>query len=150
MTEKILFDDFVESCEKTEALGAELARRILAGGQRRVFLALYGELGAGKTAFTRGLASVLTPGAQVHSPTYTIVNEYRGALPIYHFDLYRIADEDDLYSVGYWDYPERDGVIVTEWSENAPYILPDHYYRVTIRYEKEGRHITICAIGEMP
>lgn len=150
MNEKLIFDGLVDTCEKTEALGADLARRILAGGQRQGFVALYGELGAGKTAFTRGMASVLTPDAKVHSPTYTVVNEYPGVLPIFHFDMYRIADEDDLYSVGYWDYPERDGVIVTEWSENTAYILPERYYRVTIRYEGEGRHITICAVGDKP
>lgn len=120
------------SVETTEALGAELGRIVLESGENPVFIAMKGDLGAGKTAFVRGLASVLSPGSPVRSPTYAIVNEYsRGKLPLYHFDLYRIADADDLYSVGFYDYIEN-GVSVAEWSENAEDELPTPRWEVTV------------------
>ncbi len=97
-------------------------------------MAMYGDLGAGKTAFVRGAASVIVPGAYVQSPTYTIVNEYRGANGfLLHFDMYRIDDEDSLDSIGYWDYLARGGYLFVEWSEKIPYALPDKYYRVDIQ-----------------
>ena len=115
----------------TEAAGAALAKRLLEENLPR-YVALYGDLGAGKTAFARGVASVLCPGAAVRSPTFALVHEYRGELPIFHFDMYRIKSEDDLYSIGYDDYLPRGGVILVEWSENIPYALPAHYLRVTL------------------
>ncbi len=121
-----------DSVEKTEALGNALGEAILASGEDPVFIAMKGDLGAGKTAFVRGLASVLSPGSPVRSPTYAIVNEYRrGKRPLFHFDLYRIADADDLYSVGFYDYIES-GVSVAEWSENAISELPLPRYEVTV------------------
>ena len=124
----------VTSCaDETELVGAELAKYVLEN--KLDFVALYGDLGAGKTAFTRGFASVIVPDADVSSPTYTIVNEYEGRVPLFHFDMYRIEDEDALDSIGFYDYLER-GIIITEWSENIPYALPDKLVRVTI--EKLG------------
>ena len=126
---------------QTEAMGRTLASRLAPGS----FIAMYGDLGAGKTAFTRGLASVLAPDDRVASPTYTIVNEYRsGKYPFCHFDMYRIESEDDLESIGFYDYPE-DAIFVVEWSEKIPFALPDDYYRVTILKtdEEERRRITI-------
>ena len=121
---------------QTEELGKELAKKLSAGS----FVALYGDLGAGKTAFTRGLASVLAPNDSVASPTYTIVNEYHsGAYPFCHFDMYRIESEDDLESIGFYDYPEN-AIFAVEWSEKIPFALPDDYYRVTIlKTEEEGK-----------
>lgn len=119
------------SPETTEALGAKLGE-IIAEDSSPAFIALFGDLGAGKTAFVRGLASILSPGSIVRSPTYSIVNEYRrGPLPLYHFDLYRIEDEDDLYSIGYYDYIES-GICVTEWSERAESELPKPRWEVKI------------------
>ena len=115
----------------TEAAGAALAKRLLDTDLPR-YIALYGDLGAGKTAFARGVASVLCPNAAVRSPTFALVHEYRGAVPVFHFDMYRIESEDDLYSIGYDDYLARDGVIIVEWSENIPYALPEQYVRVRI------------------
>ena len=93
---------------------------------------MFGDLGAGKTAFVRGLASVIAPNARVKSPTYTIVNEYKGdGVSLFHFDLYRISDDDELYSTGFYDYLNR-GICVAEWSENIPYAIPDGAYRVKI------------------
>ena len=126
---------------QTEALGRALAEKLAPGS----FVAMYGDLGAGKTAFTRGLASVLAPDDMVASPTYTIVNEYRsGKHPLCHFDMYRIESDDDLESIGFYDYP-RDAIFVVECSEKIPFALPDAYYRVTIlkTNEEERRQITI-------
>ena len=127
-TEKI----YTASPEQTERVGAQLAQRLLDEPSLPRYIALYGDLGVGKTAFTRGVASVLCPGAAVRSPTFALVNEYRGQVPMFHFDMYRITGEDDLYSIGYDDYLLRDGVILVEWSENIPFALPDEYLRVTI------------------
>ncbi len=119
--------------DETELVGTEIAKYVLENGEK--FVALYGDLGAGKTAFTRGFASVIAPDAAVCSPTYTIVNEYDGAPSLFHFDMYRIEDEDALESIGFYDYFGR-GIIITEWSENIPFALPERYVRVTI--EKLG------------
>ena len=138
------FPQVVESrsADETEAFGRALGEFLLSEGRTDAFLALYGDLGAGKTAFVRGLASVVTPGAHVCSPTYTIVNEYRGGGRVLcHLDLYRIEGEDDLYSVGFYDY---EGVMMAaEWCEKAPFALPDAYLRITIeKTGDESRRIT--------
>ena len=140
----------VSSPEETEAIGRAIGERALASGRRRLFLALYGEMGVGKTAFTRGFTSAIAPGAAVRSPTYTVVNEYRGgALPVFHFDLYRIEDGDDLASIGYDDYLASDAFILTEWSENIPEEIPEDALAVTIaRTDCEmGRRITLKGEG---
>ena len=124
---------------ETEALGAALAERLLGDSALPRYIALYGDLGVGKTAFVRGVASVLSPGTTVKSPTFALVHEHKGVLPLFHFDMYRITDEDDLYSIGYDDYLLRGGVILVEWSENIPYALPDDYIRVSIRKDDPAR-----------
>ena len=128
-----LFEKTTFCADETELVGAEIAKFVLENGEK--FVALYGDLGAGKTAFTRGFASVIVPDADVCSPTYTIVNEYDGTPSLFHFDMYRIEDEDALESIGFYDYFGR-GIIITEWSENIPFALPERYVRVTI--EKIG------------
>ena len=118
--------------EETEAFGAEVAQYIADNTEAPRFIALYGDLGVGKTAFVRGLSSVLTPGAAVRSPTFAIVNEYKnGKSSLFHFDMYRIEDEDELYSIGFYDYLDR-GICVSEWSENIEYALPESYIAVEI------------------
>lgn len=128
------------SPEETEALGEALGRR-LRGGE---IIAYCGGLGAGKTAFTRGLARGLDISARVTSPTYTIVNEYLGGrLPLFHFDMYRLSSADDLFDIGWEDYLQRGGVCAVEWSENVQEALED---ALTVRIEKrsdETREITI-------
>lgn len=119
------------SAEETEAIGEKIAEQ-QKNGKLPLFVALYGDLGVGKTAFVRGVARVLCPGAAVRSPTFALVNEYKGDLPIYHFDMYRITDEDELYSIGYDDYLTKKAVILVEWSENIPYALPDHHLKISI------------------
>ena len=104
------------SPEETEALGERLAKILTPGA----VIAYRGDLGAGKTAFTRGLARGLQCREQVTSPTYTIVNEYLGGrLPLFHFDMYRLRSADDLFDIGWDDYLERGGVCAVEWSENV-------------------------------
>ena len=126
--------------EQTEALGAALAARLTPG----TIIAYRGDLGAGKTAFTRGLAKGLGCTDMVTSPTYTIVNEYlSGRLPLFHFDMYRLHSSDDLWDIGWEDYLDRKGVCAVEWSENVDDAMEDAIY---IRIEKTGeesRRITI-------
>ena len=104
------------SPEETEAIGRKIAAKLLPGD----IIAYYGDLGAGKTAFTRGLAAGLGVTEQVTSPTYTIVNEYlSGRMPLFHFDMYRLDSADDLFDIGWEDYLARGGVCAVEWSENV-------------------------------
>ena len=136
------------SVSETEAVGARLAEAMLSDQALPPFVALYGDLGVGKTAFVRGFASVFAPAALVRSPTFALVNEYRGkSKPLFHFDMYRITGEDDLYSIGYDDYLARDGIALVEWSENIPYALPERYLRVEIikddQEDPDSRMITI-------
>ena len=126
--------------EQTEALGQRLAAALY-GGE---IIAYRGELGAGKTAFTRGLARGLGISMRVTSPTYTIVNEYTGGrLPLFHFDMYRLHDADDLFDIGWEDYLERGGVCAVEWSENVAEAMTG---AITVTIEKttdDARRITI-------
>ena len=112
---------------ETEALGKELAKELRCGD----FVAMFGGLGVGKTAFVRGVASVLCPDVRVQSPTYTIVNAYRGKIPLYHFDMYRIDSEEALYSCGFFDYLDS-GICIAEWCENIIDFIPEGARRVTI------------------
>lgn len=128
--------------EQTELLGERLAQKLKAGD----VIAYLGDLGAGKTAFTRGLARGLGICERVTSPTYTIVNEYlSGRLPLFHFDMYRLRDADDLFDIGWEDYLERGGVCAVEWSENVRSALESPIW---VKLEKDAqddglRHIHI-------
>lgn len=117
------------SPEETEALGEKIAER-LNGGE---VIALFGEMGAGKTALTRGIARGLGVSGGVSSPTFALVHEYRGRLPVYHFDMYRIGSWDDLYSTGFFDYLDSGGVLIVEWSENIENALPENAVRLHLR-----------------
>ncbi len=119
---------------ETEAVGEALAKTLRPG----TVLAFRGDLGAGKTAFTRGLGRGLGCTERVTSPTYTIVNEYTsGRLPLFHFDMYRLRSSEDLFDIGWEDYLERGGVCAVEWSENVADAL-DGAIRITI--EKTGEN----------
>lgn len=130
------------SADETQALGQKLASRLAPGD----VIAYFGDLGAGKTAFTRGLAQGLGITDPVTSPTYTIVNEYlSGRIPLFHFDMYRLSSSDELFDIGWEDYLSRGGVCAVEWSENVEDALQDAI-RVTIEKdadEPDTRHITI-------
>ena len=130
---------------ETEKVGEALGKTVTPGA----VIAYTGDLGAGKTAFTRGLARGLGCAEQVTSPTYTIVNEYlTGRMPLFHFDMYRLRSADDLFDIGWEDYLERGGVCAVEWSENVEDALEDP---ITVTIEKLGentRRITITG-GEI-
>ena len=129
---QIPFDTVTDSPEETEKTGAALAQLMLKG-DLPPFVALFGDLGVGKTAFVRGFTSAIAPQARVKSPTFALVNEYKGErLSVFHFDMYRIEDEDELYSIGFYDYADRRGVCLVEWSENIVDFLPESYIKVEI------------------
>jgi len=121
--------------------GEKLGRTLKPGA----IIALHGELGAGKTAFTRGIASGLGISASVSSPTFTIANEYPGDIPLFHFDMYRLESESELFDIGWDDYHDRDGVCVVEWSEKVPGAFPPD--TVTVRFEKLGEDSRRLEIG---
>ena len=126
-----------ESAEQTEEFGYDFA----AGLKKGSVIALCGTLGAGKTTFVRGIAKRLTPesASLVHSPTFTVVNEYRGSgICIFHFDFYRLKSEDDLYSCGFDDYFDGNGIIIVEWADMFLNSLPEN--TVTVKIEKEGEN----------
>lgn len=131
---KILKEMITSSPEQTEDVGLSLATELENDLSLPPFIALYGDLGVGKTAFVRGFARVFSPNALVRSPTFALVNEYpsRTNRRLFHFDMYRITDEDDLYSIGYYDYLDDGSVCLVEWSENIPYAIPDEHIRVEI------------------
>ena len=132
-------DYLSNSVEETEALGAELAGRLEPGD----VVAFTGDLGAGKTAFVRGLARGLGVQDRVTSPTFTIVNEYEGGrLPLFHFDLYRLGSADELFDIGWEDYLARGGVCAVEWSERMEELLEPGTIRVDLRRgEDESRRV---------
>lgn len=135
------------SPEETEAVGEALGRTLVSG----CVVACRGGLGMGKTAFTRGLARGLGCRGRVTSPTFTIVNEYDGTLPLFHFDLYRLEGEDDLFDIGWEDYLARQGVCVVEWSERAPEALPPDTLFVDIaRGGSENDRVITVTGGETP
>ena len=130
------------SADETQALGQRLAKRLLPGD----VIAYFGDLGAGKTALTRGIAQGLGVTDLVTSPTYTIVNEYlTGRIPLVHFDMYRLGSSDELFDIGWEDYLARGGVCAVEWSENVEDALRDAIH-ITIEkdpLEPDTRRITI-------
>ena len=125
---------------QTEAVGAALAAVLQPGA----VIAYRGDLGAGKTAFTRGLARGLGVKESVTSPTYTIVNEYlSGSMPLFHFDMYRLGSEDELFDIGWEDYLERGGVCAVEWSENVWGAMEDAVVVTISRLSEDTRRIEI-------
>ena len=120
---------------ETETIGAKLAGVLAAGS----VIAFRGGLGMGKTAFTRGLARGLGFPGRVTSPTFTVVNEYEGGrLPLFHFDLYRLADSEELFAIGWDEYLDRGGACVVEWSEQAEDALPPDTIFITIERTEDG------------
>ncbi len=117
------------SAAETEEFGRRLGNALPEGS----VIALFGDLGAGKTCFTRGFASGMGIACDVYSPTFALVNEYRdGYKTLYHFDMYRISGFEDLYSTGYFDYLDSGASLIIEWSENIESVLPDDCIRITI------------------
>lgn len=136
-----------KSVEETKRLAAGFAGKL----KRGETVALFGDVGAGKTHFVQGMAEKLCPGAHVTSPTFTIVNEYDGGrLPLFHFDMYRLGSADELFEIGWEDYLGRGGVCAVEWSENVAEALEGDCVRVDIRRgANDGqRFITMTEGGE--
>lgn len=133
------------SPEETEMIGERLAKTM----NGTEIVALFGSLGAGKTAFTRGFARYLGVDDGVSSPTFALVHEYEGKFPIYHFDMYRVTSWDDLYTTGFFDYTDN-GILIIEWSENIVDFLPENRINVTINHISENeREITIEGANEI-
>ena len=133
----------------TYSAGVSLGKSLLDSGKKRCFIAVYGDLGAGKTVFTRGMVSQLSPGSRVKSPTYTIVNEYlKGSVPVYHFDFYRIEGTGELDGIGFDDYLFG-GICISEWCEKLGDEMPADYISVTIeKLSDTEREITVDAMGK--
>lgn len=139
-----------DSVQKTEEIGDSLAQLLTEDETLPRFVAMYGDLGVGKTAFVRGFCSRLCQNSTVKSPTFALVNEYRctnnnSIKKVCHFDMYRVTDEDDLYSIGYDDYLRDDYLCIAEWCELIPYALPEE--RIEVKIEKtdleDNRRITL-------
>ncbi|MGI6027847.1 MAG: tRNA (adenosine(37)-N6)-threonylcarbamoyltransferase complex ATPase subunit type 1 TsaE [Candidatus Heteroscillospira sp.] len=125
---------------ETEQAGASLGSRVPNG----TVIAMYGDLGAGKTAFVRGMARGMGITARVNSPTFTIVNEYAGDRELFHFDMYRLGSSDELFDIGWEDYLAREGVCVVEWSENVSDAFDGTEIKVSIaKLSDTARKITI-------
>ena len=140
-------DFYTNSYEETQKIASEFAEKLLPGD----IITLDGDLGAGKTAFTGGLAKGFGIEGYVTSPTFTIVNEYRGGkMPLFHFDVYRLESMDDLYDIGWEDYASQGGVCVIEWADIIRDGLDMPYYEIRITKEGSGndsRKITITDKG---
>ena len=128
--------------QETEALGARFAEKLPGG----TVVAMYGDLGAGKTAFVRGMARGMGLNCRVSSPTFTIVNEYLGQRELIHFDMYRLSGADELFEIGWEDYLARGAVCAVEWSEN----VSDAFFgdEINVRIEKTGENERTITIGE--
>jgi len=139
-------DYISNSYEETQKIASDFAKNLKPGD----IITLDGDLGAGKTAFTGGLAKGLGIGGYVTSPTFTIVNEYRnGLVPLFHFDVYRIESMDDLYDIGWEDYASQGGICVIEWADIIRDGLPLPYYEIRItKISDDKRNITINFKGE--
>ena len=131
-----------KSESETEAIGEAFARELPGG----TVVAMVGELGAGKTAFVRGMARGMGIDCRVSSPTFTIVNEYLGERELIHFDMYRLSSADELFDIGWEDYLARGAVCAVEWSEN----VSDAFFgdEITVRIEKAGENERLITIGE--
>ena len=129
---------------ETEKVGEDFAKTCRPG----TVIAMFGDLGAGKTAFVRGLAKGLGLHARVSSPTFTIVNEYQGKIPLFHFDMYRLGSSDELFDIGWEDYLNRGGICAVEWSENVEDAFDADTLRVTIdKLGENEREISIENFG---
>lgn len=123
--------------ENTQKLGTVLAACLKVGD----VIGLYGGLGAGKTAFVSGVANGLGYDDYISSPTFTIVNEYKTKIPIFHFDVYRVNDEDELWEIGFDEYFHRDGIVIIEWAEYIKNIMPKEFLKISISKKDEKPNI---------
>ena len=139
-----MFEVKTENVKQTQELAFRMGQKL----KGPVVVAFFGGLGMGKTAFTTGLAKGLGIEADVSSPTFALVNEYRGRVNLYHFDMYRVESWDDLYSTGFFDYYETGGVLACEWSENIENALPENTIRVEISHGETDNERIIRIEGQ--
>lgn len=136
------------SFEETVELGRKLGRLLTPGD----VICLSGDLGTGKTALTNGIAKALDITSYITSPTFTLVNEYEGKIPLYHFDVYRIADSDEMFDIGFEEYINSEGITVIEWGEQITEILPKELIKITIKKNLarglDVREVSIDFIGD--
>lgn len=135
------------SAEETELLGACLGQVLVAGD----VITLSGNLGGGKTCMARGIVSAVAPQSidQVSSPTFAIMNEYAGAIPVYHFDFYRLRGADDCYELGFDEYLSADGICLIEWPERASGLISNSFIEISFRaVDENNREITFIPHGD--
>ena len=135
---------YLEDENKTKEIGYKLGKLLTPGS----VICLIGDLGAGKTTMTQSLAKSLAVDDYITSPTFTIVNEYEGKMPLYHFDVYRIGSSDEMYDIGYEDYINGEGVCIIEWANLIEDILPDEYLYIELRYKDMSREMILNPIGK--
>lgn len=135
---------YLENEEQTRDIGFKLGKLLTP----RSVVCLIGDLGAGKTTMTQSLAQSLEVDDYITSPTFTIVNEYEGNMPLYHFDVYRIGSSEEMYDIGYDEYINSDGVCIIEWANLIEDILPDEYLDIELSYKDMGREMILKPVGE--
>jgi tRNA threonylcarbamoyladenosine biosynthesis protein TsaE len=135
---------YLENEEQTREIGFKLGQLVTP----KSVVCLIGDLGAGKTTMTQSLAKSLEVDDYITSPTFTIVNEYEGKMPLYHFDVYRIGSSDEMYDIGFDEYINGDGVCIIEWANLIEDILPDEYLYIEMNYKETGREMILTPKGE--
>ena len=135
---------YLENEEKTREIGSKLGELLTP----KSVICLIGDLGAGKTTMTQSLARALGVDDYITSPTFTIVNEYEGKMPLYHFDVYRIGSSEEMYDIGFDEYINGDGVCIIEWANLIEDILPDEYLYIEMNYKETGREMILTPKGD--
>ena len=135
---------YLENEEKTREIGSKLGELLTP----KSVICLIGDLGAGKTTMTQSLARALGVDDYITSPTFTIVNEYEGKMPLYHFDVYRIGSSEEMYDIGFDEYIDGEGVCIIEWANLIEDILPDEYLYIELKYKDMSREMILNPIGK--
>ncbi|QJA09702.1 tRNA (adenosine(37)-N6)-threonylcarbamoyltransferase complex ATPase subunit type 1 TsaE [Romboutsia sp. CE17] len=135
---------YLDGEEQTKEIGYRLGKLLTPGS----VICLIGDLGAGKTTMTQSLAKAIGVDDYITSPTFTIVNEYEGNMPLYHFDVYRIGSSEEMYDIGYDEYINSDGLCIIEWANLIEDILPDEYLDIELIYKDMGREMILKPVGE--
>ncbi len=139
-----MFKIYLENEEKTKEIGYKLGKLLT----EKSVITLVGDLGAGKTTLTQNIARALEVDDYITSPTFTIVNEYEGKYPLYHFDVYRIGSSDEMYDIGYDEYVDGEGICIIEWANLIDDILPPEYLDIKLNYVENSREMILNPIGE--
>lgn len=135
---------YLENEEQTKKIGYKLGQLLTP----KSVVCLIGDLGAGKTTMTQSLAKALEVDDYITSPTFNIVNEYEGRMPLYHFDVYRIGSSDEMYDIGFDEYIDGEGVCIIEWANLIEDILPNEYLYIEMNYKETGREMILTPKGE--